>query len=166
MSALTPCWTRRPLAAAILGVAIAAASGIAMPTTFAASPQIIVPPGFNCPTSIPYPPHVSEHMQQGQERYVITTAGESDGCTDVVSSITLTTYLVLGSLSNGEEVASASTTWTNTAAEGYMTNASLPCATFGNGYYSAKVAGTFVYNAQTGQLPTDTVNDVYITGCP
>jgi len=151
----------RPSIFAVLTVSLAAASGLLAPVALAAAPDIIVPPGFNCPTSVAHYPHESTHFQSN-----VTTSGESVGCTDVVSRLTLTTYLVLGSLSSGQEVASATTTWYNTAAIGYMTTATVPCSSFGNGYYSTKVGGSFVYNGQVGQLPTSTVNDVYVSGCP
>ncbi len=149
-----------------LSLAVGSASGLLMPIALAASPQIIVPPGFNCPTKIADYPHESTHMQNNKNVYVVTTTGESVGCTEVVTSLTLTTYLVVGSLSSGQEVASATTTWYNTSAAGYKTTASVPCSSFGNGDYSAKVAGSFVYNGQVGQLPISEVNDIYVSGCP
>lgn len=166
MPASRPRPISRALAAIGLCLALGAASALLTPTALAASPQIIVPPGFNCPTKIADYPHESTHMQNNLNVYVVTTTGESLGCTDVVTRLTLTTYLVLGSLSNGQEVASATTTWYNTPAIDYKTTASIPCSSFGNGYYSAKVGGSFVYNGQVGQLPTSTVNDIYVSGCP
>lgn len=135
------------------------------PDALAATPQIIPPPGLHCPLGIQNP-HVSTHMEENHKIYVIAASGVSKGCSYVVSSLTLTTYLILGSLSGGEEIASASTTWYNTSAPGYMTTASVACATYGDGQYSVRVTGSVVYNGYSGPLQPETLNDYSVTGCP
>lgn len=150
--------TTRRLSKALLPTLLAAIVLLTLPTALAATPQVIIPPGFNC-LSQTQNPHLSGHIPE-----TVTVVGESGGCTAVVSSLTLRVDLVWGSSASDYIIAWSQSTWYNTSGPPgtLQLNASDACSAFGAGYYSAKTTGTFVYNGATGAVQESQKQGVWV----
>jgi hypothetical protein len=150
--------TRR-LSKALLPTLLAAIALLTVPTALAATPRVIIPPGFNC-ASYTMVPHSSGHIPD-----TVTVVGESYGCTAVVSSLTLRVDLVHGSSASDYIIAWSQSTWYNTSGPpgALLLNASDACSAFGSGYYSAKTTGSFVYNGATGAVQESQRQGAWVT---